>query len=124
MRFITLVKCGERTDPPPQALMDAIDKIGIPAAESGFMVETGGLAPTATSARVTLRDGRTRVLDGPFPESKEVIGGYAIFEAASQKEVVDMTVKFVELHRQHWPGWEGEVEVRQMFVAPEYSRKG
>jgi hypothetical protein len=55
------------------------------------------------------------VKDGPFTEAKEVVGGYAQFELTSKEVAVESAKRFMELHRQHWPGWEGETEVRQMY---------
>ncbi len=55
------------------------------------------------------------VTDGPFSESKEVIGGWAILKADSKAEVIRIATEFMELHRKHWPGFEGESEVRPMF---------
>jgi hypothetical protein len=54
------------------------------------------------------------VTDGPFSESKEVIGGWAILEADSKAEAIRIATEFMELHRKHWPGFDGESEVRQM----------
>ncbi len=119
MRFLTMVKSKEPWGQPPQALMDAIGKIGAEAFQSGKMVETGGLAPSAMSARVRLENGKITVSDGPFTEAKEVVGGYAIFELPSKKEAIEETVKFMQLHKDLWPGWEGETEVRPMFTMPE-----
>jgi len=100
--------------------MDAIAKIGTEAFQKGTMVETGGLLPSAMGAKVRLRDGRITVTDGPFSEAKEVIGGYAIFELPSKKEAIEETVKFMQLHKDHWPGWEGETEIRPIFTPPEF----
>jgi hypothetical protein len=50
------------------------------------------------------------VTDGPFTEAKEVVGGYAQFELKSKEEAVESAVRFMELHKKHWPGWEGETE--------------
>jgi hypothetical protein len=55
------------------------------------------------------------VIDGPFTEAKEVVGGYAIYDVKSKKEAIEATSRFMELHREHWPGWEGESEIRQIF---------
>ena len=55
------------------------------------------------------------MIDGPFTEAKEVIGGYAQFDLTSKEEAIKSAVKFMDLHKQLWPGWEGETEVRQMF---------
>lgn len=62
-----------------------------------------------------LARGKVTVTDGPFSESKEVIGGWAILEAKSKAEAIRIATEFMELHRQHWPGFEGESEVRPMF---------
>jgi hypothetical protein len=62
------------------------------------------------------------VTDGPFTEAKEVIGGYAQFELKSKEEAVKGAVRFMELHRKHWPGWEGEAEVRQIFGPEDFAQ--
>jgi hypothetical protein len=115
MRFMILVKSSEQAGPPPKALMDAVVKAGQEAAKSGRMLHSGGLAPTAMSSRVRVSGGNVSVIDGPFTEAKEVVGGYAMFEFESQKEAIEAAQQFMELHRQHWPGWEGESEIRQIF---------
>ncbi len=53
--------------------------------------------------------------DGPFTEMKEVIGGWAIVEAATRAEAIRSATAFMELHHTHWPEFEGEAEVRPMF---------
>ena len=113
MRFMMIVKAAENSGPPPKGLMDAIAKLGEEATKSGEMIESGGLASTATGARVRLSGGKLSVTDGPFTEAKEVFGGYAVFELNSRKEAVERALHFMELHKQHWPGWEGETEIRQ-----------
>jgi len=115
MRFMMLVKSAENSGPPPKGLMDAMAKLADEAVKAGTMLASGGLAPTAMSTRVRLAGDKITATDGPFTESKEVVGGFAVFEFASKKDAVDSAVKFMELHKQHWPGWEGETEVRQIF---------
>lgn len=115
MRFMTLVRSTENSGPPPPELMEAIAKLSEDASKGGTMLDAGGLAPTAMSNRVRLSQGKVTVIDGPFAETKEVVGGFAVFEVESKQEMIDATVKFMELHREHWPGWEGETEVRQIF---------
>ena len=115
MKFMMLVKHAEPSGPPPTELMDAIGKLAEEAVKSGAMIESGGLAPTAMSSRVRLSRGNVITTDGPFAETKEVTGGFAIFELKSKQEAVEAAVQFMELHKQHWPGWEGETEVRQIF---------
>lgn len=115
MRFMMMVKSAENSGPPPNALMEAIGKLSEDAIKAGTMLGGGGLAPTAQSTRVRLSGGKITVVDGPFTEAKEVIGGYAIFELKSKEEALEATRHFLELHKKHWPGWEGETEVRQIF---------
>jgi hypothetical protein len=118
MRFMTLVKSAETSAPPPQALMDAIGKLGQEAAGKGVMVEMGGLLPTAMGARVRLAGGRLTVTDGPFTEAKEVIGGYAVYAVKSREEALEWARRFMALHQEHWKGWEGEIELRQLYDPP------
>ncbi len=66
-----------------------------------------------TGVRVRLSGGKVTVTDGPFTEAKEVFGGYAVFELKTKQEAIEGAVRFMELHKQYWPGWEGETEIRQ-----------
>ena len=115
MRFMMLVKSAENCGPPPKALMEEIGKLAQEAVKSGTMVESGGLSPTAMSTRVRVSNGKVTTTDGPFTESKEVVGGYAVFELKSKQEAIEGAMRFMELHKKHWPGWEGETEIRQAF---------
>jgi len=122
MRFMMIVKSAEGSGPPPKGLMDAIAKLSEEATKAGTMVGSGGLGPTAMGTRVRLSRGQLTVTDGPFTEAKEVVGGFAIFELKSKEEAVQGAERFMELHKQHWPGWEGETEVRQMFGPEDFKR--
>lgn len=115
MRFMMIVKHAENQGPPPKALMDAIARLAEDEVKAGTMLGSGGLAPTAQGARVRLANGKVTVTDGPFTETNEVLGGYAQFELKSRDDAIKSAVRFMELHKKHWPGWEGETEVRQMF---------
>ena len=115
MRFMMMVKHAENSGPPPKELMDAIAKLSEEAVKAGTMLGGGGLASTAQSTRVRVSSGKLTVTDGPFTETKEVVGGYAQFEMKSKEEAIEGAVHFMELHRNHWPGWEGETEIRQIF---------
>jgi hypothetical protein len=115
MRFMMIVKHAETQGFPPQPLMDAIAKLAEEEVKAGRMLGTGGLGPTAQGARVRLSGGKVTVTDGPFTETNEVVGGYAQFELKSREEAIQSAVRFMELHKKHWPGWVGETEVRQMF---------
>jgi hypothetical protein len=121
MRFMMLVKSAENAGPPPKALMHAIAKLAEDTTTAGTMIETGGLAPSSMSTRVRLSQGKITSLDGPFAETRELVGGYAIFEFNSKQEAIESALQFMELHRQHWPSWEGETEIRQIFTMPDYT---
>jgi hypothetical protein len=123
MRFMMIVKHGENQGMPPQELMDAIAKLAEEQAKAGTMLGSGGLRPTAEGARVRLSGGKVTATDGPFTEAKEVIGGYAQFELKSKEEALESAVRFMELHKKHWPGWEGETEVRQMYGPDDFPCK-
>ena len=123
MRFMMLVKSAENFGPPPPALMEAIGKLAQEAAKEGRMIDSGGLAPTAMSTRVRVSKGQLSVIDGPFTEAKEVVGGFAQFEFKSKEEAIESAKRFMELHRQYWPGWEGETEIRQEFTEEEFRQQ-
>ena len=123
MRFMMIVKHAEKQGPPPKQLMDAIAQLAEEATKAGMMLGSGGLGPTAQGARVRLSGGQVTVTDGPFTEAKEVVGGYAQFELTSKEEAIESAVRFMELHKKYWPGWEGETEVRQMFGPEEFAPK-
>lgn len=115
MRYMMIVKSAEKWGFPPKELMEAIGKLAEDEMKFGTMLGSGGLLPSAQAARVRLEKGKVMVIDGPFTEAKEVVGGYAQFEFKTKEEAVESARKFMELHRQYWPGWEGETEVRPMF---------
>jgi hypothetical protein len=117
MKYLTFIRHSEshRESGPPAALMEAMGKFVEKSLKDGVLVDTGGLLPSKDGARVRLADGKITVTDGPFTESKEVIGGWAILQADSKAEAVRIATEFMELHRKHWPGFDGESEVRPMF---------
>jgi hypothetical protein len=115
MRFMMIVKHSENQGFPPKELMDAIAKMGEEATKAGTMLGSGGLMCTAQGASVRISKGQLTVIDGPFTEAKEVIGGYAQFELNSKEEAIEGGVQFMELHKKYWPAWEGELEIRPMM---------
>jgi hypothetical protein len=115
MKFMTMVKSAENGAQPPQELMAAVGRLAEEAAKAGVFVEMGGLLPSAMGARVRLSGGELTVIDGPFTEAKEVIGGYAIFNAKSKEEAIEWARRLLNLHKELWKGWEGESEIRQMM---------
>jgi hypothetical protein len=118
MRFMTIVKGPENAGMPPKALMDGIMELGAEAAKAGVFVTMGGLMPSAASSRIRVSKGTLSVLDGPFTEAKEVVGGFAVYDVPTKEEAIEWARKFMELHRVHWPEWEGETEVRPFMDGP------
>jgi hypothetical protein len=114
MRYLILLKATPPATPPPPELMDAIMKLGADATAAGALLDTAGLAPGATGARVSLTRGELSVTDGPFTEAKETIS-YALYQVRSKEEAVDWASRFMTLHRDLWPGWEGESEVLKVM---------
>jgi hypothetical protein len=116
MRFMSMVKFAEaKAVPPSKAFLEAMGQLTQEAAKAGcVMVEAGGLLPTSMGGRVRLSNSKVTVIDGPFTEAKEVVGGYAMFEVTSKAEMLEWTRRFMDLHRTHIPGWEGEAEIRQV----------
>jgi hypothetical protein len=117
MKYLTFIRHSEsyREAGPPRALMDAMGKFVQKCMQDGSLVDTGGLLPSKEGFRIRLAKGVISMTDGPFIETKEVIGGWAIIEADSKSEAVRIAQEFMELHRRHWPDFEGEAEVRPMF---------
>ncbi len=118
MRYMMIVKGPENLaafGPPPASLGEAIDTLIEEDTKSGKLVSFGGLKPTSDGARIRSSNGRLVTTDGPFTEAKEVIGGFTILNLASKHEALEEARKFMELHRIHWPSWEGEVEIRLMY---------
>lgn len=118
MRYMIIVTGSESFDesgPPPAALFEAIDKLGAEATKSGKMLSFGGLHPTSSGVRMRLTNGKIVMTDGPFAEAKEVIGGFSIISVASKEEAIAEARTFMELHRIHWPKWQGQVEIRLMY---------
>ena len=116
MKYLMLIKHSEsyRNEQIPQALMDAMGEFVTKGFASGVVKDTAGLKPTGEGFRVRLSKGQLKVTDGPFTEAKEVVGGYALVELDSKEEALEMSRQFMELHRLHWPGFEGESEVRPL----------
>jgi hypothetical protein len=122
MKFMMIVKSKGERGFPPKELMDEIAKLSAESATAGTMIGSGGLLPQSTGARVQVSNGKVTVTDGPFAETKEIIGGYAQFELNSKEEAIAGAVRFMELHRKFWPGWEGETEVRQMMEPADFAK--
>ena len=112
MRFLSMIRHQENLDKvPSEQLIADMGKLIEQMTREGALVDTAGLRPTAEGVRVRLHAGRLSTIDGPFTESKEIIGGYAILEAESMAHAIELTKRFLALHGEEW---NLECEVRQM----------
>ena len=114
MRYMMFIKHTEdyRGKPIPPGLIDAMGEFIGEYSKQGKFIDGAGLKSSHKGKRVQLRDKELTVIDGPFTESKELVGGYAIFDCESDGEALEIAKKFMELHRVHWPEFEGESELR------------
>jgi hypothetical protein len=114
MRYMMFIKHTEdyRNVEVPAGLYEDMGKFIEETTKSGNFVGGAGLQPTSAGARVRLKDRTITVVDGPFTESKEIVGGYAIMDAKSREEALTLARRFMELHLKHWPAFEGECELR------------
>jgi len=112
MRFLSMIRINENTgQAPSEQLMNDMGKLIDQMAREGTLVKTAGLRPTKEGVRVRLRRGKLSTVDGPFTETREVIGGFAILEAPSMKEAIELTNRFLRVHGDEW---DIECEVRQL----------
>ena len=113
MRFMFIITSAD-TSPPSPEFMEAMDKLANEEIKAGRMIDTGGLMPMQMGARVALKAGKLNLIDGPFVEAKEMIGGYAIFDMQNKEEAVASAMNFMQMHIDYMPGWEGTCEIRPM----------
>src|SRR3954468_12960293 len=119
MRFMMIVKATPQSEagiPPNPELIEAIGKEAEKMAKAGVMIANGGLFPSSKGTRIKVSDQKLFVIDGPFAETRELIGGFAIMEAKSKEEAIEMGRGFMQLHANILgPEYEGELEIRPMM---------
>jgi hypothetical protein len=116
MRFLSMIRINEQSGvAPSEQLMKDMGKLMEEATREGWLVSTAGLRPTSEGVRLRQRHGKLSQTDGPFTETKEVVGGYAIVEAKSMKEAIELTQRFLRVHGDEW---DIECEVRAL-ASPE-----
>jgi hypothetical protein len=113
MRFLSIYKSVERNTPPSLEHMTAMGKLIEQSMKAGVLVATEGCLPTVLGARVRRSGTETAVTDGPFTESKEVVGGFAILEASSKEHAIELVKQFLDV------AGDGECEIRQLYTAPD-----
>jgi hypothetical protein len=111
MKFLSIYKTAERGVPPTQEEMAKMGKLVEEGFKAGWLLATEGCLPSALGARVRSSNGKLSVTDGPFTESKEVVGGFAILRANSKEEAIQLAKDFLQV------AGDGECELRQIFEA-------
>lgn len=112
MRFLSMIRVDETTgQQPSERLMRDMGRLIDEMTRQGVLISTAGLRPSAEGARIRLRNGTLSTTDGPFTESKEVIGGFAILEAKSRQEALELVQRFLRIHGDEW---DIECELRQL----------
>ena len=111
MRFLSVYKNEETNQPPTMEHVARMQQLIEEGMKAGWLISTEGCLPSVKGARVRRSNGKTVVTDGPFTESKELIAGFAILEAASKAEAIELTRRFLDV------AGGGECELRQVFTA-------
>lgn len=116
MKFLMMIKHAEGAEPAthPQSLYDAMGEFVGEYMAKGVVKDTAGLKRTSEAWKIRSKGGKLTVTDGPFAESKEIVGGYAIVDVKTREEAMEIAMKFMELHRIHVPDFECESEVRPL----------
>jgi hypothetical protein len=112
MRFLSIYTAKESNRPPSPEHMAAMGKLIEEGMREGYLLGTEGCLPTTLGARIRITNGQCAVKDGPFAESKEVVGGFALIEATSKEEAIGFVKRFLNVVG------EGECELRQLYEAP------
>ena len=124
MKFMLIAKATKDSEagvPPDPRLMGAIAKLAEQWTKAGMLLETAGLAPSSMGARMRLAGGKVTVTDGPFAETKELIGGYAIVQVKSKEEAIELAKNFWEIHAEILgASYTAEGEVRQLFEPSDF----
>ena len=119
MKFMIIGRATKDTEAGVPPTTEALTKMGQHFEElmkAGVLLGAEGLLPSSKGARVRLSGGKLTVTDGPFTEAKELIGGFAILQADSKEEAIEMTKRFLGVHAEVLgSSYEAECEVRQMF---------
>jgi hypothetical protein len=118
MRFMMIVKASKDYEagmPPNPKLMDAVAKLSEEQMKAGKLLMVGGLLPSSASTRLYAEGDTLTVKDGPFSETKELVGGFAIMEAGSMAEAIEQGKRFMKLHSDVMgPSYHGQLEIRPM----------
>ena len=116
MRYLAIYRSAETGVPPSPENMAAMGKLIEEMAKAGVLLATEGCQPSSKGTRVRSSGGKFAVTDGPFTETKEVVGGFALFQVKSKEEAIEWTKRFLKLCG------DGESEIRELYEAPAFSK--
>ena len=102
MKFLSMIRIQEDGRRPSERLMTEMGKLMEEMIKTGALVSTAGLTPTKQGVRLRSNHGKISRTDGPFTETKEVVGGFAIMEAKDMDEMLEMTKRFLAVHGDEW----------------------
>ncbi len=104
-RYLSMIRIDEQNAPaegPSPELQARMGALFEEITKAGVMLDTAGLTPTSEGTRLTWSGGKVSTTDGPFTETKEVVGGYAILQAKDKAEALEWTKRFLECHEEFW----------------------
>jgi hypothetical protein len=114
MKFLCIYKPSKpEGTAPTQQEMATMGKLIQEGMKSGWLLATEGCLPSALGARVRLAAGKITVIDGPFSEAKEIVGGFALIRANSKEDAIELTRDFLKI------AGDGETEIRQIYEPPD-----
>ena len=120
MRFMMIVRANKDSEAgkmPSEALLNAMGKYNEELMKAGALVDMTGLHPSSKGARIKFSGGKRSVIDGPFAETKELIGGYWLIQAKSREEAIEWAKRAPAPHGE---GQEAKIEIRQVFELDEF----
>ncbi len=117
MRFMMLIKANKDFEagiPPSRILVDAMGRLAEELGKTGVLLSSEGMKPSSAGTRIRYSGGRRNLIDGPFTETKELIGGFAIVQVASKQEAIALAERVATIHAECGVS-EFEMEVRPLF---------
>jgi len=121
MRFMMIVKSSPDSEAgkmPNEEILTALAKYNEELMKAGVLVDLGGLHASSKGARIKFSGGKRTVIDGPFAETKELIGGYWIINVKSKEEAIEWAKRAPAPHGENT---EGEIELRQFFELDDFT---
>jgi len=120
MRFMMIVKANKESEAgvmPSEELLSAMGKYNEELMKAGVLLDLSGLQPSSKGARIKFSRGKRTAIDGPFPESKELIAGYWIIQVKSREEAIEWAKR---APAPHGPNEDSEIELRQFFEMEDF----